>query len=151
MLGLFSVFLGGSIGASLRYLISMLAISCGLSYEGTFVVNILGCLFLGFVMFLSSEKHIHPNLKLFLTTGVAGGFTTFSTFSYEAFVLIRSGKVKTGLAYMLLSLLVGLFATVLGMITAKKMLSLQQSVVMGKVDYILDEDIVIQEQTKIVS
>lgn len=150
MLGLISVFIGGSIGAGLRYLISLLAVSLGFSYEGTFVINILGCLFLGFVMFIASEKNINLHLKLFLTTGIAGGFTTFSTFSYEALVLMRSGKVKTGMAYMLLSLLFGLFATVLGMVLAKKNMALMQRVSVTKgqvgstVDYIVDADAVEQ-------
>lgn len=134
MLGLISVFLGGSVGASLRYLLSLLSVNLGFSYEGTFVINVLGCLFLGFVSYiaLEREKQFNRHLKLFLTTGVAGGFTTFSTFSYEAFNLINSGNVETGIVYMLLSLIVGLIATLMGMILAKKILAELQFFVNSK-------------------
>jgi fluoride exporter len=114
-----AVFLGGSLGASLRYLISLIAHNYGWSYQGTFVINILGCLFLGFVMYIALQKPFNPDLKLFLTTGIAGGFTTFSTFSYEAFTLIKTYQIMTGLVYMLLSCVIGLAATGVGMFLAK--------------------------------
>ena len=114
-----AVFLGGSLGASLRYLISLIAHNYGWSYQGTFVINILGCLFLGFVMYIALQKPFNPGLKLFLTTGMAGGFTTFSTFSYEAFTLIKTHQVITGLVYMLLSCVIGFAATGFGMFLAK--------------------------------
>ncbi|MFA6989736.1 MAG: fluoride efflux transporter CrcB [Candidatus Gastranaerophilaceae bacterium] len=130
MTGFIAVFLGGSLGASLRYLISLIAHNYGWSYQGTFIINIVGCLFLGFVTYiaLQKEKTFNSNLKLFLTTGVAGGFTTFSTFSYEAFTLIKSGQIITGLIYMLLSCIIGLIATLFGIFLAKQILALKVEV-----------------------
>lgn len=124
MIEVISVFLGGSLGASLRYLISIIALNYGWTYQGTFVANMLGCLFLGFVIFIAAKKEgaFHPVLKLFLTTGVAGGFTTFSAFSYEAFILIKAGSVTTGIIYMVLSLVLGLLSTLFGIFLAKKVL-----------------------------
>lgn len=121
MLELFLVFLGGSIGATLRYLLSCAALGLGSSYHGTFIINIIGCLFLGFVTYIALKKEniINSNLKLFLTTGIAGGFTTFSTFSYESFTLIKSGNIQISIIYMLTSLFVGLFSIAFGMYCAK--------------------------------
>lgn len=141
MLGLISVFIGGSIGSSLRYLISLAAANFGFSYQGTFVINILGCLFLGFVSYfaLKKEQTFDPNLKLFMTTGLAGGFTTFSTFSYEAVELIKSGNVQTAVIYMLASLFVGLLATGLGMLLAKNMLGSKEIAVQSEENDIVEE------------
>jgi len=126
MIGIIAVFLGGSIGASLRYLISLIAHNYGWSYQGTFIINIIGCFFLGFVAYiaLQKEESFNPDLKLFLTTGIAGGFTTFSTFSYEIFTLIKAGQAITGIIYMLLSCIIGFMVASLGMLLAKYVLSL---------------------------
>lgn len=86
------VFLGGGIGAVFRYGLS------GFVYRivpptfpyGTLVVNVLGSLLIGFVMSIATDRAlIVPSLRIFLTLGVLGGFTTFSTFSYETFMLIK--------------------------------------------------------------
>lgn len=121
MLELITVFLGGSIGACLRYLISLFAANYGLSYGGTFIVNILGCLLLGILMELEfeSENRVHNHFKLFLTTGIISSFTTFSTFSYEAFYLIKNGEMQIGLIYMLGSLVLGMAAILAGFLVTK--------------------------------
>lgn len=86
------VFAGGGIGATLRYWLS------GSVYRftgsdfpyGTIVVNVLGSLFIGFLMSFFEERFVvQPGLRLFLTIGVLGGFTTFSTFSYETLALMK--------------------------------------------------------------
>lgn len=117
------IFLGGSIGAGLRYLVSLFATNYGLPYGGTFVVNIIGCLLLGFLVRLEfeSENRTHNNFKLFLTTGIVSSFTTFSTFSYEAFNMIKNGDIQTGLLYMLSSLIFGMAAILIGFTIAKKL------------------------------
>ena len=104
-----SVMLGGGIGAGLRYLIAVLTVNLGPSFYGTFIINVLGCLFLGFIASLTINKpDFNSNLKLFLTAGIAGGFTTFSTFGYESFILLQKGQVTTSLTYIFLSLLTGM-------------------------------------------
>jgi len=125
MFKLLAVFLGGSIGACLRFLISDAAKDFGSFYASTLFINITGSMFLGFVSYIAIKMNtkFDPNLKLFLTTGIAGGFTTFSTFNYEIFQLFQSNQVLTGFAYMFLSLFLGLFATVLGAIFAQKVFS----------------------------
>lgn len=124
MYGLVAVFVGGSIGALLRYLISLLAGTFNLTYQGTFVINLIGCLFLGFVSYvaLKKEKKLNNDLKLFLTTGIAGGFTTFSTFCNEIFKLAQAGHLFICVLYVSLSVLLGLFATSFGVFLAKQVL-----------------------------
>ena len=106
----FAVFMGGGIGAVLRYLFSVLARhKFGITYWATFLINVLGCVFLGAIMGLSLQQPnlIPLNLKFFLATGIAGGFTTFSTFSQENIDLLKSGKTYTSLAYIFSSLICG--------------------------------------------
>lgn len=131
MYGLLAVFIGGGIGAGLRFLVSDLLGNFGLSYEATFFVNVLGCLFLGFVSYVAIAKDdFHPNLKSFLTTGIAGGFTTFSTFGLEVYNLIISHQMMVGITYLLMSIFVGLFATMIGMISAKRYLAFENELVL---------------------
>lgn len=112
-----AVFIGGGIGASLRYLFSFWANKkFGLTYWATFLINVLGCLFLGFV---ATFAILHPNssfyqFKIFLTTGITGGFTTFSTFSLENVNLLKEGNVFKSVVYMGASLFFGLFGIYLG-------------------------------------
>src|SRR5512140_1501220 len=111
------VFLGGGVGSALRYWVS------GSVYRfvkttfpyGTLVVNIGGCFVIGFLMALFEERFVvQPLLRLFLTIGILGGFTTFSTFSFETVELLREGSTLSGLMNMLLSLGGCLTATFLG-------------------------------------
>ncbi len=84
---------GGFIGSVLRYLISQLMKQTGDGFPwGTLVVNLLGCLLIGILGGLISRNgNLSHNLALFLTVGLCGGFTTFSTFSKEALLLVRDG------------------------------------------------------------
>lgn len=125
MFELVTIFLGGSIGAGLRYLIYLFATNCGISFGGTFSVNIIGCLLLGILAELEFEEknRTHNNFKLFLTTGIVSSFTTFSTFSFEAFSMIKSGNTLGGILYMLSSLILGMASVLLGFLIAKSIKS----------------------------
>jgi CrcB protein len=116
-----AVFLGGGCGASLRYLLGLLANKkLGITYWSTFLINVLGCLFLGFVttLVINHPNLLHHNVYLFLTTGVTGGFTTFSTFSYENLTLLKEGEIQKSLLYMTSSLFCGVFGIYLGYLLA---------------------------------
>jgi fluoride exporter len=111
------VFLGGGLGAALRYGLS------GSVYRlipptfpyGTLLVNVLGCLGIGFLMTFFEERFVvQPLLRVFLTIGVLGGFTTFSTFTFETIALLREGSVVSGVMNMTFSLVGCLLATVFG-------------------------------------
>lgn len=124
MIELFVVCVGGSIGALLRYLLSKYALDFGLSYQMTLCINILGCCFLSFVSYLSLKRShiVSSKLKLFLNTGIAGGFTTFSTFSYEAFKMFSENQYLLGLLYIGCSCIMCLFAAFWGAVLAQRIL-----------------------------
>lgn len=105
------VALGGALGSVARFIIGKWLVS-NIFPWGTFVVNITGCFFIGILWALSMKNPTIPDhIKLFLMTGVCGGFTTFSTFSIESVTLLREGKISLFLAYSLGSLIIGFLAT----------------------------------------
>lgn len=109
--------IGGFIGASMRYLISMQSSKLLNSNIplGTLIVNVLGGFLIGAIMEISmSTDLISPNLKLFLTTGIMGGLTTFSTFSYETISLLSDGKYLLGIGNVFLNLILSLGGVILG-------------------------------------
>ncbi len=90
------MFLGGGIGAVSRYGLSGLVqrVSGAAFPLGTMSVNVLGSLFIGLIISLSDRfLIITPNVKIFITIGALGGFTTFSTFSYETIALMQDGEI----------------------------------------------------------
>ncbi|MCX7789367.1 MAG: fluoride efflux transporter CrcB, partial [Chloroflexaceae bacterium] len=94
MLNLVAIALGAAIGANLRYGLSTWAAQrLGTAWPyGTFLVNVLGCLTIGILLTLAATRlSLSEPLRLFLVTGLLGGFTTFSTFGYEGFTLITRG------------------------------------------------------------
>lgn len=103
--------IGGCIGASIRYLVTKQSANLfNTSIPiGTLIVNVVGGFFIGMISELSiSTDLISPNLKLFLTTGIMGGLTTFSTFSYETISLISDGRYLAGMANVLLNVFLSL-------------------------------------------
>jgi CrcB protein len=107
---------GSFVGGALRYLISQFVQTRFLATfpYGTLSVNILGCLMIGLVFAVSERTNLAPEWRLFLATGICGGFTTFSAFSSETFSLLRDGQVWYASAYVLASVLLGLLATFIG-------------------------------------
>ena len=105
--------IGGAIGAILRYLISLLPVRSDFPVL-TLITNILGALVIGMIVALAAKYHLPDPVVLLLKTGLCGGFTTFSTFSLEAFNLMDSGKVGLGILYAALSLVLCLAAVCLG-------------------------------------
>jgi CrcB protein len=100
MLNYILVSAGAAIGGALRYgLSSYIHKNQSIIFPyGTLIVNVLGSFVLGIIMFYLSEKDfIGSEFRLFLTVGLCGGFTTFSTFSYETLMLFRDSEI--GLAF----------------------------------------------------
>lgn len=109
MLNFIAVGLGGFVGAVCRYLISLFPVSETTVFPiKTFIINILGCIVIGIITVVATKNNtISPQLVLFLKVGVCGGFTTFSTFALETTELIKNGNALVALAYMLLSVIIG--------------------------------------------
>jgi CrcB protein len=83
---------------------------------GTMVVNVLGCLVIGLLMISLEERFFAvPSLRLFLTIGILGGFTTFSSFSYETLALVRDGDFLPAFANVGITVMACLSATWVGM------------------------------------
>ena len=107
---------GSFIGGVLRYSISQFIQTKFLSTFpiGTLIINIIGCFTIGLVFALSERTNMSPEMRLFLATGICGGFTTFSAFSNETFGLMRDGQLFYASAYITSSILFGVFATFIG-------------------------------------
>ena len=113
--------LGGFIGAALRYFISTKMAVTPIPW-GTLLVNVAGGILIGVIMQLClTTNSISPNMKLFLTTGVMGGLTTFSSFSYETVTLFSSGDIKHGVMNICLNLFLCLGGVLIGQYAALKL------------------------------
>jgi fluoride exporter len=116
------VTLGSGIGGLLRYVISDFVYkhSSSLFPYGTLTVNVLGSFILGLIIFyLDSLKLISSEMRLFLTIGLCGGLTTFSTFSYETVKLIQDSQYLLASANILLNVFVTLLAVLLAAFISK--------------------------------
>jgi fluoride exporter len=110
--------IGGLLGALGRYglsgLIHRFPGTSGFPY-GTLVVNLLGCLLIGVAAGLMEGRQMFsPELRVFALIGVLGGFTTFSTFGYESFMLLRDGEYVRMMANVGMHVIAGLALVWLG-------------------------------------
>ena len=106
--------LGGGIGSMLRYATSLMFTSRYFPYS-TLAVNIVGSFIIGLVLGMSvRNEYFLSNWKLFLATGICGGFTTFSSFSAENMELLQTGKTVSALLYITASVALGILAAWFG-------------------------------------
>ncbi len=114
--------LGGAFGTGARYLLSGWAVvALGSAFPwGTLAVNVLGSFFLsGIVHVALTTNVIAPTVRVALTTGVMGGFTTYSTFNYETLGYLREGAWTVALGNVLATLLLCLAAGIAGLAVAR--------------------------------
>ena len=108
----------GGLGTGSRYLIGLWTErhwGSGFPY-GTLLVNVVGCFLIALVMKVATQSPLFPpNLRLALATGFIGGFTTYSSFNYEATALLQAGARGTALVYCGLTLLLCFVAGVMGL------------------------------------
>jgi CrcB protein len=114
--------IGGFIGSIARILCQQYA-QRFLPFDfptGTIAVNVLGSFAIGLIYGLADQRSFFtPEIKLFLTAGLCGGFTTFSSFTYESLNLLRSGQISMALIYIIASNTIGLAAVIAGYYAGK--------------------------------
>jgi CrcB protein len=117
-MGFLIVFLGGGIGAALRHGCNLAAariVGTGFPY-GTMIVNIVGSLAMGLIAeFFALKGGLPQHWRLFLTTGILGGFTTFSAFSLETALLYERGELLAAAIYVIASVSVAVAALFVGL------------------------------------
>lgn len=117
MRALLYVGVGGGIGSIFRYALSLfIGRQVPIAFPfGTFLVNISGCFLIGVLYALATKySGFSPEWRLFLITGVCGGYTTFSTFSYDGLLLFKQGPGIYFLLYIVGTVVLGLLATFAG-------------------------------------
>jgi fluoride exporter len=116
------VMAGAAVGGLARFL---LATAINARYPqriwyGTVLVNITGCFLIGVVMTFLIQRNAHPNWRLLLVVGVLGGYTTFSSFTWETYALVKDGEFGKGFANVAISVLAGYLALWCGTLLAKR-------------------------------
>ncbi|MGZ3681117.1 MAG: fluoride efflux transporter CrcB [Ktedonobacterales bacterium] len=117
------VALGGALGASTRYLLGMwIQTRVGPDFPwGTFVINVTGSFLIGIVLGLVNAGTLSAEARLFLAVGVLGGYTTFSSFSYETLELLGDGNIQAFLFNAIGQLVAGLLAVYLGIVLSRSL------------------------------
>ncbi len=116
MTSIFCVGAGGFLGAVFRYLVGLAIPANNISLPvSTLLINVIGAFAIGFISgMIGNRTDFNSNLGLFLTVGVCGGFTTFSTFSLEVLTLMEGGKPAMGFIYAFLSFAFCVAGVILG-------------------------------------
>lgn len=119
---LLAVFIGGGVGSVLRYAVQILLHERIVPYNfpwATFSVNVVGCFLIGLFYALSAKFNLSAEVRLLLTAGLCGGFTTFSTFCNDNLLLLKQGDLIISMFYIILSVVLGIVACFCGSLIAK--------------------------------
>lgn len=111
------VFLGAGLGGMLRHVVNVAAMRLGQpTHVGTLFINVTGSCLIGAVVgYFALKGHLPPRLQLFLTTGILGGYTTFSAFSLETVLLVERGQYTMAAGYVIASAILSILATLAAM------------------------------------
>jgi len=123
------VVVGSAIGGGARFLLgTLIQHRAGGQFPlGTLVINITGSFLLGFLLrYATGSAAISPEVRAMLTTGFCGGYTTFSTFSYETAALIEDGDYRRAAVYAALSVVFSLAGAFIGLAAARELLELRR-------------------------
>jgi fluoride exporter len=112
---------GSALGGGARYLVYLLAVARGWTAFpwATLIVNVVGCFFIMVVATVAASTTLSTNLRLFLTTGIMGGLTTYSTFDYETTRLLQDGATASALLNVGATLIACFVAGLLGIVVAR--------------------------------
>ena len=120
MVKILLVLAGGGMGSLLRYGVSGFFTKSGSNFPlGTLLVNLSGSFLIGLLWGISEKAVFHPNWKIFLFTGILGGFTTFSAYGLETFSLLRDGRTMFAMANILLNNILGIALVGLGFLVSR--------------------------------
>lgn len=121
---IFSIAIGGAIGAILRFLFSRyINNNNATSFPlGTYIVNMIGSFLIGFLYTIFDKIAVRPEIRSFLLIGLIGAFTTFSTFILESFNLFKDNEILLGFLNILFSQIGGFLSLFLGIILARILL-----------------------------
>jgi fluoride exporter len=116
------VMAGAAVGGLVRYLVgTAMNVRFPLrGWYGTVLVNITGCFLIGLVATILTNRNANPNWRLLLVVGVLGGYTTFSSFAYETYGLVKDGDFAKGLANVVVSVVAGYLAVWCGVLLARR-------------------------------
>ena len=118
-----AVGLGAALGGIFRLLVTQLVVAragAGFGYFATMFINVSGSFLIGIVIEMAQTRaNVSPLWRYFLATGVLGGYTTFSTFSYEALSLLTGGFMLTSFMYVAGSVVLGIAGAFGGIVTAR--------------------------------
>jgi fluoride exporter len=118
----FYIALGGSLGSVARFWVgTTVAERLGTRFPfGTFVINVTACAIIGFSLaFLDSRTELTAVWRYLIPVGFVGAYSTFSTFEWETFSKLEAGALMVATSYMLLSIVIGLFAVWCGVVVAR--------------------------------
>lgn len=119
-----AIFIGGGLGSVMRYGLQLMLHERIVPYNfpwATFSVNVVGSFLIGLFYAVSAKFNISDEVRLFLTAGLCGGFTTFSTFSNDSVAMMKHGDGTLCIIYILLSVVAGMMACWLGAYTGDVM------------------------------
>lgn len=121
MLNVIAIFIGGGLGSISRYFTNILLKTYSVNFPvSTLLVNIIGSFILGFTAaWFWKHSEMHHTIKLAITVGFCGGLTTFSTFSWETFDLLKNGEMLLAIIYSVISIFACLLAISLGAFLSK--------------------------------
>jgi CrcB protein len=125
---LWYIAIGSAIGGVSRYLLGGLVqrLAGGTFPTGTLLINVTGSFLLGAILRYGVETTtLTPEVRALLTVGICGGYTTFSTFSYEAVALLEDGEWTRAALYVALSVGLSLLATFLGFAAARELIAVR--------------------------
>lgn len=117
-----AIFIGGGLGSMMRYGVQLLMHERITPYNfpwSTLTVNVIGSFMIGLFYALSAKYNLSTDTRLLLTTGLCGGFTTFSTFSNDSLALLKQGEVTMFVIYVCLSVILGVLATLAAILLSK--------------------------------